>query len=401
MQVLCSTVEGATVISQNLSAAAFLAGHKQEVVAQWVERIRQELPETRVHSAAVLIDSLPRYIEEMVKCLEIGILPLDGDGAKLRAICMEHGHQRATLGNYSLNVVFSEYQILRKILIHVLESNGQLDPQSRDIILDSIFHGFRGAAVAFVALHMAKEEEARSALEDVASSLRLERDLREQFIATISHDLRGPLTAARASAEMALRYGHKEELRERMLRKTVESIDRAERMIRDLLDNSLIRGGKPLKLNLTQTHMDQIITHLLEDLTTVYGERFVIKLDGPMDGVWDPDHVRRAVENLAINAVKYGSKTAPITIDVLSEEASGRISITVHNEGDPIPPEKLEHIFEPFYNSGTNNSWGLGLPIVNGIAHAHGGNVTIDSRPGAGTAFTLTLPRDARLFLGT
>jgi signal transduction histidine kinase len=388
------------VISQNLSVATFLSVHKQDIVTQWIERIRQELPESRIHSAATLIDSLPRYIEEMVKCLESGNLPLNGDGAKLRAICMEHGHQRATLGNYSLNVVFSEYQVLRQILIHTLESNGLLDSLSRDILLDSIFHGFRGAAVAFVGLHMAKEEEARSALEDVASSLRLERDLREQFIATISHDLRGPLTAARASAEMALRYGHKEELRERMLRKTVESIDRAERMIRDLLDNSLIRGGKPLKLNLTQTFMDQIVTQLLDDMTTVYGERFVMTLEGPMDGVWDPDHVRRAVENLVINAVKYGSKTAPIKINVQAEEASGRISITVHNEGDPIPAEKLEHIFEPFYNSSTNNSWGLGLPIVNGIAHAHGGNVTIDSRPG-GTAFTLTLPRDARLFLGT
>jgi len=389
------------VLSQSLSAASFLDSHKHDIVAQWVERVRHELPETRGHSAATLVDSLPRYIEEMVKSLENGNVPHGGEAAKMRDICVEHGQQRATLGGFSLDVVFSEYQMLRQLLIHNMEDGGVLDPLSRDIVLESIFHGFRGAAVAFVAMHMTREQEARNATEDVARSLRVERDLREQFIATISHDLRGPLTAARASAEMALRYGHKEELRERMLRKTLESIDRAERMIRDLLDNSSIRGGKPLNLNLTPTDMKQIVTVLLDDLTTVYGERFELHTSGPMDGVWDPDNIRRAIENLVINAVKYGSRTAPIRVAIQSDENSGRISITVWNSGDPIPPEKLQDIFQRYYGEGGNNSWGLGLTIVKGIVESHGGSVTVESRAEMGTTFTISLPRDARLFLGT
>ena len=105
--------------------------------------------------------------------------------------------------------------------------------------------------------------------------------------------------------------------------------------------------------------------------------------------------MRRILENLASNAVKYGSPTDPITVTLM--KTSREVQISVHNHGYAIPPEEREHVFDSFSRAarperGATKGWGLGLAVVKGLTEAHGGTVRVDSVDGAGTTFKVDLP---------
>ena len=109
--------------------------------------------------------------------------------------------------------------------------------------------------------------------------------------------------------------------------------------------------------------------------------------------------MKRAIENVALNAVKYGDPVRRVTIT--ARKAGKEVAISIHNEGPPLSARELETIFEPFKRVSTaeNSSktgWGIGLSLVKGVCAAHGGKVTVQSQEKTGTIFTLVIPIDAR-----
>ncbi len=124
-------------------------------------------------------------------------------------------------------------------------------------------------------------------------------------------------------------------------------------------------------------------------------------MDAPTEikGYWDSSGVRRILENLVNNAVKYGANYQPVNVSL--RENSDRATIFVHNVGNPLSPDEVANIFghykrTPSAQAGTKKGWGLGLALVRGIAEAHGGSVRVESAPGKGTTFTVEFPRDLR-----
>ena len=105
--------------------------------------------------------------------------------------------------------------------------------------------------------------------------------------------------------------------------------------------------------------------------------------------------MKRMLENLIGNAQKYGDPATPITVRAYCEKE--RMILSVHNEGQSIPSEQMDRLFQPYQRiEGTNvKGWGLGLPYVQSVAESHGGTVVIDSGPGRGTTFTVSVPLDA------
>jgi len=118
--------------------------------------------------------------------------------------------------------------------------------------------------------------------------------------------------------------------------------------------------------------------------------------------IGDATALRSAVQNLVANAVKYGGRDRWVGIRAqhVSERRRSEVRITVSDHGPGIPQADLPHIFEPFYR-GTDaierqiHGHGLGLSLVRRIVVAHGGNVSVATRPGAGTSFTISLPAAA------
>ena len=247
-------------------------------------------------------------------------------------------------------------------------------------------------------LYAALQETSRDLQEKVAA-LTIERTLRERFMSILAHDLRGPLTVAKMAS--VILAAHPETLDERrtLAAKIDANIDRAERMIRDLLDTNRIRANERLPLRLDECNLGDLVRSLAEELAAIHGKRFALNLDEDVRGILDAEQLRRAVWNLAINAVKYGAADQPITIS--TKHAGTGVEISVHNYGPVIACKDQTHLFDPFVrtrqsHAGEQIGWGLGLTLVRGCAEAHGGTISVQSSTASGTTFTLHLPLDSR-----
>src|SRR5438477_2393265 len=229
-------------------------------------------------------------------------------------------------------------------------------------------------------------------LQDKVDALTVERGLRERFMSVLVHDLRGPLTVAKMGSTMLIRQPELLDERRELAAKIDTNIDRAERMIRDLLDTNRIRANERLPLHLAQCDLAVIARLVIGELSSMYGERFILNQEDGVRGIWDAEELRRALWNLVINAVKYGAPEKPITITVKASLSEAQIS--VHNYGSVIAPEDQSNIFDSFTRTQGAQAqgkigWGLGLTLVRGCAEAHGGKVTIESGAVIGTTFTI------------
>lgn len=268
------------------------------------------------------------------------------------------------------------------------------------ILMGGIIALFVGMSLLFLIRKTMKR--VRLAIRDqerALAEMKEERTLRERFVDTLSHDLRNPLAAARMAAQLLAR---KELPRERMKESSermIQSLNRADRMIQNLLDISRVRAGEKLPLEIRHFELGKLVRDTLLELAEQHGDRFVLISSKPeISGYWSYDQIQRVIENLVGNAIKYGASQKPIRIE-LSETIS-HVSISVINEGPVIPSEHLKHLFVPYYRTeGATcqaKGWGLGLALVKAVAEAHSGTAQAESSPEAGTIFTITLPKDAR-----
>ena len=234
---------------------------------------------------------------------------------------------------------------------------------------------------------------------DKVEALGIERELRERFVSILAHDLRGPLSAASVSAQVLMRHPEKLVESGGLAVRINTNIARADRMIRDLLDANQIQAGRKLPLRLDPCDLAAIAGEVVEELASIHGERFHLNAGDEVPGIWSADVLRRALWNLAVNAIKYGAPDKPVTITV--RRTDGGVEASVHNYGPMLSREDRANLFEPFARTrsaetGSARGWGLGLTLVHGCAEAHGGRVRVDSDAATGTTFTLELPLDAR-----
>ena len=230
-------------------------------------------------------------------------------------------------------------------------------------------------------------------------ALGAERDLREQFVSILAHDLRGPLSGVKMSAQVLIRHPEALDERRALAINIETNVNRTDRMIRDLLDTNRIRAGKRLPLRLDRCDLGAVVREVIAELASIHGERFVLIAADGIRGIWSAEELRRALWNLATNAIKYGAPEKPVTITV--RRTDGGVQASVHNYGPMLSREDQAGLFEPFARTrsaqtGSARGWGLGLTLVHGCAEAHGGRVRVDSDAATGTTFTLELPLDAR-----
>jgi signal transduction histidine kinase len=177
------------------------------------------------------------------------------------------------------------------------------------------------------------------------------------------------------------------------------NLDRMDRMIRDLLDVSRVRGGQRLPLRLADCDLAVVAREVIEELSVAHGDRFELAPGEAVRGIWSQEDLRRALWNLGTNAVKYGVPGRPITTRL--ERTADGVRASVHNFGNPIPPDKRARLFDLYsrLREGSATGWGLGLALVRACAEAHGGQAAIgESSEEAGTTFTIDLPSDSRPF---
>jgi signal transduction histidine kinase len=242
---------------------------------------------------------------------------------------------------------------------------------------------------------------AEESLVEKINDLQTERKVREIFVSTLTHDLRTPIMSIQMSAQLILRHPNgTHETTEKNATRILKSSHQVSRMIENLLDANRIKAGERLSLNVIALDFLGTVKETVENLILIHGPRFMIT-NSPSDfrGYWSADGIRRILENLCNNAVKYGAENTQITIKVV--EQFGKVEFSVHNQGIALSSEEQIKLFEPFQRSRSvqesgEQGWGLGLTLVQGIVEAHGGTVRVESSETSGTTFIVNLPYDAR-----
>lgn len=244
-----------------------------------------------------------------------------------------------------------------------------------------------------------RQYAARGTLESLAreeEDSRRRADFEQQLIGIVSHDLRNPLNAILLSAQALLRRENVDERTLGTAARIRQSTERANRLIRDLLDFTQARLGGGLRMAQRPVNLHDLSRQAVDEVQASFPER-VLRLDrsGAGEGRWDPDRVVQVLTNLLINAIKYSPEGTPVT--VRSRVEGPWAELAVHNDGAPIPDELRKRLFQPMQRGAggldmTTRSVGLGLYIVDHIVRAHGGTTAVKSTEAEGTTFTVRLP---------
>lgn len=212
-----------------------------------------------------------------------------------------------------------------------------------------------------------------------------------RFLADASHELRTPVTAILGHVNYLLRRTQITEQQRESLEIIKRESERMQKLVGDLLE--LSKGGG-WKVELGSVHLKTVLNEIEEEYRKSFEGQ--IEVQAP-DHVWvlgDPERLHQVVANLVSNAIKASSTQIKLTVLDLAE----RVVLRIEDNGEGISKEHLPHLFERFYRvdkarDRERGGSGLGLAIVRSIVEAHGGNVWVESEPGKGSVFSISLKK--------
>ncbi|TML52951.1 MAG: GAF domain-containing sensor histidine kinase [Actinobacteria bacterium] len=235
------------------------------------------------------------------------------------------------------------------------------------------------------------------AFRDLTIERRLE-EAKSDFVASISHELRTPMTAVLGAANTLLREDI--ELSPERRRQLLEMIGSQGKRLTQMTEDVLLAGRLDhgdLRLEREPVDLAELVRTAVETMREQLPESVTLRIvpDGAVKAVGDPDRIEQVLLNLIDNAVKYSPRGGEVTIATLPAE--GRARVEVADEGLGIPPAEHGSVFEKFYRSRSvqvPTGTGLGLYICRELVRRMGGTIGVRSRPGAGSTFYFELPSD-------
>ena len=247
------------------------------------------------------------------------------------------------------------------------------------------------------------EQHARSLEETVQERTRELREAnaaKDEFLSIASHELRTPLASLKGMTQLLRRRLERAGSNDASSISSIErSIRRMELLVSDLLDTSLITTGV-FALHPRGCDMVTLCQNLVQEFLAGTQQAPTITFEGPdkpVEAEVDVDRISQVILNLLANAQKYSPEGSPVTITVARAEQT--CCIAVRDLGVGIPPHMLPHIFERFYRvpgietqTGSAIGLGLGLYISHKIVERHGGSINVESSPGKGSTFSISLP---------
>lgn len=244
---------------------------------------------------------------------------------------------------------------------------------------------------------LALQLEAEKDMQQVQADLLAEREvseLREQFIAVLGHDLRNPLFAINASAELLLRRPL-DDKGQQIVQHILTSGKRASQLVDDVLDFARGRLGHGIPLSIHDAQgLDATLEHVVSEIRRVHPSRQIRSQIGTLELIrCDHERIAQLLSNLVSNAISHGDVASPVDVVALVEGGSFLLRVT--NQGEPIPEPVMSQLFQPYSRPVTDEpqaGLGLGLYIASQIAVAHGGTLEVSSTRERGTTFTFSMP---------
>ncbi|PIF13429.1 sensor histidine kinase [Janthinobacterium sp. 13] len=359
---------------QPLQRAQRIFAMRDAVLEAWEQRVRASVRGADQLLTPILINTLPAFFDNLAEALTPGH-PRD-NAASNSNVPAVHGNERARMTNYGPEQVIQEYQIFRDCFAATAHESG-ITLRSKDwqVINKSIDVGIRESIREFTSMH---------------------ESFRRRVAAGLSHDMRNPLAVISTSAQLLFRPADPERV-VLLAHKIVEHSKRLDSMIEELLDGLSYHQGQQLPLVLSQFDVLPLVHAVAGQVNLQRPDKCRVSGQA-VTGWWCENSLRRALENLLGNALKYGDDT-PISVHV--EAVHERLIVTVHNGGQAIAPEQAARIFDYLRRENDNPApgWGIGLPFVQSVAESHGGSIAVDSASETGTSFIFDVPVDCRPFV--
>lgn len=360
-------------------AAAVLENAKNDIIELWVQKVRSELPAPNETIDPVLRDHMPLMLDDIIQIMKnyenFSFNSEKENFSEMLDSSMGHGRHRSSSSGYDVAQVLKEYIILHHILTHELRSKKEYNTEVADLLKYVIENSMLYAVVAFT------------------GSL---QKIRQKLLGILAHDIRNPASIAYSSIGMLEQEDSKERF-EKIRDMSKNSIKRAIDLLENLLETVSVEAGEGLTLHFSERDLLIYIRSLYGEASEIYSNQINLECEKDIIyGIFDGAMIRRVLENIIHNAVKYGERGGPITIAV--EDSPEKVAISVHNYGNPIPEQEQQEIFK-FLNTangkGPRNlkSWGMGLSLVKAVATAHGGSLELESNQEKGTTFTLILDK--------
>ncbi|KAB8138244.1 PAS domain S-box protein [Gracilibacillus oryzae] len=234
---------------------------------------------------------------------------------------------------------------------------------------------------------------------DITELKRVEQ-MRKDFVANVSHELKTPITSIRGFSETLLDGAMEDEqLCKQFIDIILKESTRLQALVQDLLELSKLEKEE-LQLTRKLIHVDEFIkgiTTLVEQQASTKSITLDVKLEEGITFYGDPDRLQQVVLNLLYNGINYTLENGRISLDISTDK--NLVLIKVSDSGIGIPEESIHRIFERFYRvdrarSRNTGGTGLGLAIVKHIVEAHKGKIEVESEVNKGSTFTVKLPKE-------
>lgn len=352
---------------------------------------RYEIENKRLAFEKETMDSVMRHVGE-------GVVVIGNDGnilmANPAAEKMLGNSGQAVVGRSLKESLRNEHSLVlsggQPEAIQEIELAGK-DEETRRVLRSSnaVVEDLNGRTIGMV-----------SVLSDVTKMKEVDQ-LKSDFVANVSHELRSPLAAIQKNLSIILDQsaGAVSDQQKEFLSLAKNSTERLTRLINDLLDLAKIEAGK-MELKKSRTNLTELVRNAAATFTGWFREKNVAcRLELPEQDLeleLDADKITQVLNNLLSNALKFTPAKGEIRITLSA--ADSLIAVSVQDTGMGIEPKDQQRIFSKFeqvagkHPNGVTGT-GLGLPLAKEIVEKHGGQIRVESAPGKGSTFTFTLPR--------
>ena len=367
--------------------SAFIRQHSDDILSEW-EAFARTMPHGPTMSDSALRDHAQAMLDAIASDLEEPQTAREqsekakghADTERRRALtaAAKHGHGRAESG-FTVVQMVAEFRALRASVVRLWTTQEQ--------------HFGAAELNDLIRFNEAIDQTIAESLARYSSEVDATR---ERFLAILGHDLRNPLSAIATSSGFLIETGELSPQQTKIVDMIQSAGRRMTALVADLLDLALTRPGDEMPVNRGEMDIAAMVRDVASEIQASYPDaRIETHFTGDLTGWWDGARLTQALMNLVGNAVQHGDATAPICLSARGDERE--VVIAVHNEGAPIPPEKMGRLFDGI-TRGSNPSrdrrhLGLGLFIVDRIVEGHGGRIDIQSAADSGTTFTVSVPK--------
>lgn len=341
------------------------------------------------------LDSEIKRNEAILSCMKEGILAMDGSGVILKL----NQKAREMLGLKSVKAEGQPVTLIcgqNELADFVREGLAARDSSEREIQLDAPNEGFVLASRSPMSGSSGEHIGMVVALNDITQLRRL-ANFRRDFASNVSHELRTPITSIRGFAETLLGGAIEEPATARHFVEIINRhANRLSSIIEDILTLSSLEQGEAIELMAQPVR--NVIAKAVDGLSGKAAEKNIsvhVECDPSIEAPINGPLFESAISNLVDNAINYSESDTTINVSVFMENEL--VSIRVRDQGYGMEKQHSDRIFERFYRVDTARSrkaggTGLGLSIVKHVVLAHRGKVSVESVPGKGSVFTITIP---------